>query len=257
VARDVQRTAEGWSVTTDDGDNLVAPCVVAADGKSSFIRERAGLPVKIWDYPQVALAFDVSHPADHACTSTEFHTDEGPLTTVPRREGVSGVVWMISPERATRLAKQDPATILQEMADITGAHLGINALVSPVTYWPLKGLMATQMGRDGLFLIGESAHAFPPIGAQGFNLTLRDARTLARLFDETPPQSPQDFVVLSQRYHAARITDVGFRVRMVDWLDRSLLEPFSWRGAGRIMGLTLLANVPYLRTQIMRFGMRS
>lgn len=257
VARDLQATSEGWSVTTDDGDNLITPFIIAADGKSSFIRESAGLPMKVWDYPQVALAFDVAHKASHADTSTEFHTNEGPLTTVPLRQGVSGVVWMVSPERATRLTNSKPDIILTEMATITGTHLGMEAIISPVTCWPLKGLMATELGRDGLVLVGESAHAFPPIGAQGFNLTLRDARTLAHLFDTMQPQSSADFKTLSTRYHEARINDVGFRVRMVDWLDRSLLEPFSLKGAGRILGLTLLANVPILRKQVMRFGMRS
>ncbi len=44
--------------------------------------------------------------------------------------------------------------------------------------WPLSGLVPTSFARNRVFLAGESAHVFPPIGAQGLNLGVRDVETL-------------------------------------------------------------------------------
>ena len=43
----------------------------------------------------------------------------------------------------------------------------------------LSTLTVDIAGKDGIVLVGEAAHAFPPIGAQGLNLGLRDVADLS------------------------------------------------------------------------------
>ena len=43
---------------------------------------------------------------------------------------------------------------------------------------------AESFGRSRIALVGEAAHVIPPIGAQGLNLGLRDAATIAELVAE-------------------------------------------------------------------------
>ena len=45
--------------------------------------------------------------------------------------------------------------------------------------WPSR--RRTLCARDRIALVGEAAHVVPPIGAQGLNLGLRDAATLAEI----------------------------------------------------------------------------
>src|SRR5690606_12675242 len=52
-------------------------------------------------------------------------------------------------------------------------------LATPAFIFPLSTLGVDQAGQAGAVLVGESAHAFPPIGAQGLNLGLRDVADLA------------------------------------------------------------------------------
>jgi len=60
-----------------------AKLVIAADGKKSAMRDFAGISVKSWRYPQIAIAVNLTHTVSHNFTSTEFHTEEGPFTVVP------------------------------------------------------------------------------------------------------------------------------------------------------------------------------
>ena len=63
----------GAEVSLSDGTRVRARLVVAADGRNSFIREAAGIPVKTTRYGQKALAFAVTHPEPHNDVSTEIH----------------------------------------------------------------------------------------------------------------------------------------------------------------------------------------
>ena len=51
-------------------------------------------------------------------------------------------------------------------------------------FFPLAIETAQSFGRDRIALIGEAAHVIPPIGAQGLNLGLRDAASIAELVAE-------------------------------------------------------------------------
>src|SRR5581483_2289461 len=47
--------------------------------------------------------------------------------------------------------------------------------------FPLLARTARRFAADRIALVGEAAHVLPPIGAQGLNLGLRDAATIAEV----------------------------------------------------------------------------
>lgn len=115
--------------------------------------------------------------------------------------------------------------------------------------FPLSGMTADRFGKGRFVLVGEAAHAFPPIGAQGLNLSLRDIMALSDLFrndaqDET----------LGERFDRRRQADVRSRTLSVDLLNRSLLSDFLPVQFLRSAGLHLLSALGPLRTVVMREG---
>ncbi len=56
---------------------------------------------------------------------------------------------------------------------------------------PMGGLSVERFGADRMVLVGEAAHVFPPIGAQGLNLGLRDVMALRDAVAEAPIPAPQ------------------------------------------------------------------
>ena len=95
----------------------------------------------------------------------------------------------------------------------------------------------------------------PPIGAQGLNLGLRDAATIAEVVVAIRRQgsdvgSPE----LTDRYEHMRRADVMSRSIAVDLLNRSLLSDFLPLQAARGLGLFLMGRIGPLRRAAMREG---
>ena len=114
---------------------------------------------------------------------------------------------------------------------------------------------ARQFAADRIVLIGEAAHVLPPIGAQGLNLGLRDAATIAELVVEA---SRADADVggddLTARYDRQRRADVTSRTLAVDFLNRTLVSNFLPLHGLRGLGLYFIERIAPLRRALMREG---
>jgi len=118
--------------------------------------------------------------------------------------------------------------------------------------WPLSSLMADRFGKGRVALVGEAAHAFPPIGAQGLNLSLRDIITLSDLVTDEPDRPIG--ADIGDRFNRSRRPDIMTRTFGVDLLNRSLLSDFLPVQMLRAGGLQVLKNAPPLRNLMMREG---
>ena len=119
--------------------------------------------------------------------------------------------------------------------------------------FPLFAETADRFGAGRVALIGEAAHVVAPIGAQGLNLGLRDAATIAELV-VAAQRAGQDVGSATARYDAMRRADVTARVLAVDLLNRSLLSDFLPLQGARGLGLFLMRHVGPLRRSVMREG---
>jgi 2-octaprenyl-6-methoxyphenol hydroxylase len=254
--RSISRQGNGFVLLDDEGRNHAAPFVVAADGQRSLVREAADIAVKRWAYPQVGLTFTVSHTRDHDDISTEFHTANGPFTLVPAGDLTSTIVWMTSPERGQELLALDDAAFAREAERVCRSMLGKFVLVSPRGSYPMGGLVAECFTAPGLALVGETGHAFPPIGAQGMNLGFRDCDTLADacLAALKKGGTPLNSTDLAD-WDRTRRRDINKITAGVDIFNRSLLSDFLPVSVARGAGLAALQAVPPLRRAVMRAGL--
>jgi 2-octaprenyl-6-methoxyphenol hydroxylase len=243
---------ERVTLTLSQGEALSADFVVAADGRNSAAREAASIGTRRWSYPQTALVLNFAHTAPHGNVSTEFHTETGPFTQVPLPGSRSSLVWVVRPEEAERLGSLP----LEELSTIVETRmqsmLGKVAIDTAPQTWPLSSLMAERFGKGRLALVGEAAHAFPPIGAQGLNLSLRDIIDLSQSLSAHPDRPiPAD---AGDRFNSRRRPDIMTRTFGVDLLNRSLLSDFLPVQMARAAGLHLLASAPPLRNLVMQEG---
>jgi 2-octaprenyl-6-methoxyphenol hydroxylase len=253
--RRLEPAADQIHVALAEGKTLSAKLVVAADGHRSLARSSAGITTRTWTYPQAAVATSFSHTRPHAGITTELHREAGPLTTVPLPGRASACVWVEAPERARALAALPDADFTAALEEALKSHLGQVTLAGERRVYPLAGLVAERMGGNRVALVGEAAHVIPPIGAQGLNLSLRDAAALAdcvagALRAGGDPGAPE----VLDSYETKRRGDVTARTVGVDLLNRSLLldAPAQvLRGAA----LHLLANFSGLRRLAMQAGL--
>jgi 2-octaprenyl-6-methoxyphenol hydroxylase len=111
-----------------------------------------------------------------------------------------------------------------------------------------------RFGRNRIALVGEAAHVFPPIGAQGLNLGIRDIEDLvsAVALDRKDPGSNS----VLWRYDARRRPDIMARSAAVNMLNMSLLSDFLPAQLLRSAGLSVIGNLSPVRSFFMREGMR-
>lgn len=254
-AREVTLGPDRVTVTSSGGTSVSARLLVAADGRNSLCRTAAGIETDGWNYPQIAMTFNLRHTRPHHDISTEFHTEHGPFTLVPLPGLRSGLVWVTEPSEAHRIGALDDAALAGEIEQRSHSLLG-KIVVEPTRgQFPLAIQTARHFAVDRVALIGEAAHALPPIGAQGFNLSMRDIATLAELVAEAhrhgrDPGGPE----VTDAYDRARRTDTTARKLAVDLLNRSLLSDFLPVQGARGLALYMLDRIGPLRRAVMREG---
>lgn len=242
-------------ISTTDGQELAARLCIAADGRNSLAREAAGIEVSRWSYPQVAVVMNLAHTQPHHDTSTEFHQATGPFTLVPLQERNSSLVCVETPDGAARLRAMERADLERELERRAHSILGKMSVEGDVQSFPLSGLTAKTVSGPRLALIGETAHVFPPIGAQGLNLGLRDVQSLGNLLAEAHVRNLDiGSAQLLARYEADRRRDINSRTTAVDALNRSLLTDLLPVQAARSAGLYLAGRIGLLRRFLMREG---
>ncbi|MBO1019624.1 FAD-dependent monooxygenase [Methylobacterium sp. SD274] len=252
----LERDADEARIGLEEGPAVAARLVVGADGARSRIREQAGIATKDWSYPQAAITTLLAHERPHRDVSTEFHTRQGPFTLVPLPGGHrSSLVWVTGAGPARRLSELEDADLARAIENQAQAMLGAMRIDGPRGLVPMRGLSVASPVGPRIALIGEAAHAFPPIGAQGLNLGLRDAAALrdSVLAATADGRDPGSREALSG-FARSRALDARLRTAAVDTLNRSLLSSLIPVDALRGLGLLAMTTIGPLRRIVMREG---
>jgi 2-octaprenyl-6-methoxyphenol hydroxylase len=103
-------------------------------------------------------------------------------------------------------------------------------------------------------LVGETCHIFPPIGAQGLNLSLRDVADLEDCLASVDLRNERELSRALARYDRHRHADIGFRTNGVDVLNRSLIIPYLPVDLFRGASFLAVATLGPLRRAVIREG---
>ncbi len=252
TAVEFSRYDEKIRVTPDTADGemvLETKFLVAADGKHSKVREHFLPDTRNWSYPQSALVVNFKHEFPSHETSTEFHTEGGPFTIVPQSNNTAGLVWLEKPEIISEVMTYPDEKLEQVIEEKMQSFLGAINLISKPASFPIMGLVANRFGDGNVALIGEAAHVFPPIGAQGFNLGARDVQDLVTVMKRFTSAENR-----GGQYNSMRKADIESRTLGVDLLNRSLLSGLLPNQMLRTFGLYALNKSAPLRKTAMKMG---
>ena len=240
-----------------DGTHIFTRLVAGADGRKSVCRAAAGIGIDTHLYDQGAIATSFRHTLPHEGTSTELHRELGSVTSVPTPDAfTSSLIWVASMAEIEELIACNDADFAAQLQSRLGDVLGNVSDVGARANFPVGGLSAKQLAHNRTALVGEAAHIMPPIGAQGLNLGLRDAATLADCVAAALGRGhdPGCQAVLNA-YVRARKLDILSRTVGVDLLNRSLLTNLPPVQAARGLVLAGLNALPPLRRMVMRAGL--
>jgi 2-octaprenyl-6-methoxyphenol hydroxylase len=244
----------------EDGSTFEAKLLVAADGRRSLGRSKAGIGARAWTYPQIALTVFLAHEHPHKQISTEFHTRSGPCTLVPlpgRADAPhrSSLVWLMNSADAKRRAALSPEALAEDIERQVHAHLGAMRLDGKPGFFPMAGLRVSRLAGHRIALIGEAAHVFPPLAAQGLNLSLRDTANLVEILEDARSlRRDMGTAATLATYSLERRSDISVRTHGIDILNRSLLTDLIPIDFLRSAGVLAFSMIGPLRRAIMREG---
>ena len=231
-----------------------ARLLVGADGARSFVREALGIESEQHDYGQTAVICNVVPEQDHRGRAFECFTPTGPLAVMPHVNGRCGLIWCVPGAEVRDLLDMPDADFMEMANERFGGHLGRFTRMGRRSSYPLKLVRAKEDIRPRSVILGNAAHAIHPIGAQGFNLGLRDVAVLAEVLAdevrETAREPDPGRFSLLQRYSEWRRPDQQGTIAYSDGLARIYSNPSRIASAARMAGLVAHALVPPLRRQL-------
>jgi 2-octaprenyl-6-methoxyphenol hydroxylase len=255
AARAVEVSGGGIRILLASGGSVTARLIVAADGRRSLCRAAAGIETDSRGYPQTALTFNLGHTRPHHDVSTEFHTTHGPFTLVPLPGLRASLVCVVAPDEAERIEALSPDALDAEIERRSHSILAKVKVEPGHSRFPLGVETARRFAAQRIALIGEAGHVMPPIGAQGLNLGLRDAATIAELAVAARRLGGDVGAAdVTDEYDRRRRADVKSRTTAVDLLNRTLLSDFLPAQGVRGLGLYVLDRIGPLRRAMMREG---
>jgi 2-octaprenyl-6-methoxyphenol hydroxylase len=195
----------------------------------------------------------------HDEVSVEFHTRSGPFTLVPLqgREGAphrSSLVWLMSVADASRRLAKPRLELQFELEDRSHGRFGAMAIEGGVGQFRMGGMRVSAYAKERVALVGETCHVFPPIGAQGLNLSLRDVADLEDCLASVDFANRRELSHALSRYDRHRRADIGFRTLGVDLLNRSLIIPYMPVDLLRGAGFVAVSALAPLRRALIREG---
>jgi 2-octaprenyl-6-methoxyphenol hydroxylase len=238
----------------DEGSVAIeASLLVAADGANSFVRESLGIEAERHDYRQTAVICNITPEQDHRGRAFECFTPTGPFAVMPHINGRCGLIWCASPEQAAAMMEMPEKEFLREAQTRFGNHLGKFVKMGKRSSYPLRLVRALEDVRPRVVIVGNAAHAIHPVGAQGFNLGLRDAAVLAELlWEESGKGTEADFGSMNMlsRYSRWREHDQKGTIAYADGLARIFSSESPLAATARTAGLLAHALIPSLRRQL-------
>ena len=170
-------------VRLKDGEEVRARLTIAADGRSSILRDRAGLPKKDLGAPIDVLWFRL--PKEKTPTN-EIGGTFGAGTLVVEID--RGDYWQCAYVVPKGAADEIQAKGIEAFrSDVARAAPELASVVDTLKDWDQVKLLSvsldrlTRWWRPGLLAIGDAAHAMSPVGGVGINLAVQDAVAAANV----------------------------------------------------------------------------
>lgn len=176
------QSEEQIDLVLEDGRQLAASLLVAADGANSAVRQHFDFSTREWNYGHSAIVTTVQTEHDNRQTAWQRFMPTGPLALLPLdKEGdrrYCSLVWSQESDEAERLMALDDTEFCRQLGASSEYCLGKITATDRRFSIPLRQRHATDYVMERVALLGDSAHTIHPLAGQGVNLGFGDVAAL-------------------------------------------------------------------------------
>ena len=213
--------------TRDGEENREYRYVVGCDGANSKTREQISLPFSGYDYDLHFILADVKLTWDRDLTQSYYYIKEqGFIIVLPLTEGYHRIVIKADGP----IAKKNKPTLDDIKQAI--AKLDVDIKISDPTWLsaaPFYNRATPSFRRGNVFIAGDAAHLFSPIGGFGMNTGIGDAFNLGwklgYVLNGLSSEALLDSYTEERHWNAEQLLKVtDLNTSMIAGLDRHQLE---------------------------------
>ena len=170
-------------VRLDSGEEIRARLTIAADGRSSILRDRAHLPRRDLGAPIDVLWFRVPKEKGQA-NETGGTFGQGAMIVEIDRGDYWQCAYVVPKGAADEIKAKGIEAFRSEVAH---AAAELAPVIGTLKDWEQVKLLSVSLDRltrwwePGLLAIGDAAHAMSPVGGVGINLAVQDAVAAANI----------------------------------------------------------------------------
>jgi 2-octaprenyl-6-methoxyphenol hydroxylase len=229
-------------------NGLRAALAVAADGRTSPLRQAAGIGIVRWSYQQIGIVTTVRLQQPHKGRAVQHFLPSGPFAILPLRGDRASITWTEDRARAREILALEDAGFLAEVEKRFGYRLGGLSLAGARASWHLDMHLARALVADRLALVGDAAHGVHPIAGQGLNLGLRDVAALTEVVADAARLGLDiGSLAVLERYERWRRLDSALSAATFDALNRLFSNDWTLLRSARDFGLGLVERMPGLK----------
>jgi 2-polyprenyl-6-methoxyphenol hydroxylase-like FAD-dependent oxidoreductase len=177
----------GVTYRKDGADHrLDADLVVGCDGRSSVVRERAGLRLRTFGVPMDVLWFRLSR-VETDPVGVVGRVSRSKLLIMIDRGDYFQIGFVIRKGSVAALRDQGIEAFRHQLRDIVpwlGDRVERLQSFDEIRLLTVELSRLPRWYRDGLLCIGDAAHAMSPVGGIGINLAVQDAVAAGRVLAE-------------------------------------------------------------------------
>jgi len=254
--RKIDYNPAGSTIIMEDGQELSAKLLVAADGGQSRVRQAVGIGVTSWDYNQQAFVIYVETAYPQQDITWQRFTPSGPQAFLPLTGNFASLVWYHNPDEVRRLLALPFDQLKTEVRAVFPECLGDIKQILGVTSFALKRQHAQNYVKTGVALVGDAAHMINPLAGQGVNIGFLDAATLVEVVLQAAKQGHNfaDLQVL-QAYEKQRRNQNLKMMTVMDIFYRCFSNDIPPLKLLRNIGLGVAQHVTPLRLKVMKEAM--
>lgn len=253
----LQQNDNGWHIILTSKKKITCDLLIGADGRDSMTRKAANISTDEKNVDQIALVSILKPSKSHFNTTVEWYLSGGPLTLVPLRDNKLAMVWCDTSDIQNKKLTAPKASIEKQLTALSGNRFGTLSLAAPLQSWKVRPMKAERLVAQNCALVGEAAHVLPPIGAQGFNISLHDIIALTRLLEQSREigYTLNDATLLAQ-YEAIRGGEISLRYKSVNTLNASLLNNNAAARMLRRASLFGMQRLSFIKKYVMQMGLK-
>tara|TARA_B100001250_G_C19795924_1_gene788694 strand:- start:1292 stop:2404 length:1113 start_codon:yes stop_codon:yes gene_type:complete len=199
--------------------------IIAADGVNSATKKKLKTPSFTFNYDQICITAKVLLRGLKSNEALEILNSEGPFAVLPLGGDLFQIICSQSIKKGSYTFSLPKSLFLDYLSTILPDGIEPDTMLDEPKSYPIKFLLNYSFNSGKYIYLGETFHAFHPVGGQGLNLCWRDVDTLTNII--TLPIIKNNKMLIPFIYSISRLVDVLAISILTDFLVRYSRSNFN------------------------------